>query len=161
MPRRGKQAGSRALCCGQKSYWTTYTLQSAEYGKLSVPVAVVRTYQRRRSGRRQLRWLLYVVLGVDGPLVRVRRRYRRRFGIETGYRLMEAVRARTTSTTPALRFLLMGVALKAPPNGWRSAARCAGTGSIGRYWPQNVNDLEKQAKRSESAGTRCSAAAVF
>ena len=86
-------------------------MQSAENGKLSVPVAVVRTYQRRRSGRRQLRWLLYVVLEVGGPLVRVRRRYRRRFGIESGYRLMEAVRARTTSPNPALRFLLMGVAL--------------------------------------------------
>ena len=41
----------------------------------------------------------------------MRRRYRRRFGIESGYRLMEAVRARTTSPNPALRFLLMGVAL--------------------------------------------------
>jgi putative transposase len=111
MPIRGKQAGSRSLCRGAKSYRTTYTLQSAEHGKLSVPVAVVRTYQRRRSGRRQLRWLLYVVLRVGGPLVRVRQRYRRRFGIESGYRLMETVRARTTSPNPALRFLLMGVAL--------------------------------------------------
>lgn len=111
MPIRGKQAGSRALCRGPKSYWTTYTLQSAEHGKLSVPVAVVRTYQRRRSGQRQVRWLLYVCLGWRGSLVRVRRRYRRRFGIETGYRLMEQVRARTTSPNPAVRFLLMGVAL--------------------------------------------------
>src|SRR6266498_2247480 len=111
MPIRGKQAGSRALCRGPKSYRTTYTLQSAEEGKLTVPVAVVRTYQRRRSGRRQLPWLLYVVLGVGGALVRVRVRYRRRFGIETGYRLMEQVRARTTSPNPALRSLLMGVAL--------------------------------------------------
>jgi IS4 transposase len=86
-------------------------LQSAGHGKLSVPVAVVRTYQRRRSGRRQLHWLLYVCLGVGGPLVRVRRRYRRRFGIERGYRLLEQVRARTTSPNPTLRFLLMGVAL--------------------------------------------------
>ena len=52
-----------------------------------------------------------MVLRVSGPLVRVRRRYRRRFGIESGYRLMEQVRARTTSLNPALRFLLMGVAL--------------------------------------------------
>ena len=111
MPMRGKQAGSRALCRGQRSYWTTYTLQSAEHGRLSVPLAVVRTYQRRRSGRRQVRWLLYVCLHISAPLVRVRRRYRRRFGIETGYRLMEQVRARTTSPNPALRFLLMGVAL--------------------------------------------------
>ena len=111
MPIRGKQAGSRKLCCGHKSYRTSYTLRSAEHGSLSVPVAVVRTYQRRRSGRRQLRWLLYVCLGVGGKAVGIRRRYRRRFGIETGYRLMEQVRARTTSPNPALRFVLMGVAL--------------------------------------------------
>ena len=111
MPIRGKQGGSRALCHGQKSYRTTYTLQSAEHGRLSVPVAVVRTYQRRRSGRRQLRWLLYVCLRCGGPVLRVRQRYRRRFGIETSYRLMEQVRARTSSPNPALRFLLMGIAL--------------------------------------------------
>jgi hypothetical protein len=111
LPIRGKQAGSRALCRGQASYRTTYTLQSAEHGRLSVPVAAVRTYQQHRSGRREVRWLLYVCLGCGGPLMRVRRRYRRRFGIESGYRLMETVRARTTSPNPALRFLLMGVAL--------------------------------------------------
>jgi hypothetical protein len=111
MPRRGKQGGSRALCRGQKSYQTSYTLQSAEHGKLSVPVAVVRTYQRRRSGRRQVCFLLYVCLGVSAPLKQVRRRYRRRFGIESGYRLMEQVRARTSTPNPAMRFVLMGVAL--------------------------------------------------
>jgi hypothetical protein len=84
MPIRAKQAGSRKLYRGQKSYRTAYTLQSAEHGSLIVPVAVVRTYQRKRSGQRQVRSLLYVCLGVGGPLVRVRRRYRRRFGIESG-----------------------------------------------------------------------------
>jgi hypothetical protein len=111
MPIRGKQAGTRALCHGHTSYWTKYTLQSAEYGSLTVPVAVVRTYQRRRSGQRHPRWLLYVCLRIGGRVMRIRRRYRRRFGIESGYRLMEQVRARTTSPNPALRFLLMGVAL--------------------------------------------------
>jgi len=111
LPIRGKQAGSRALCRGHTSYRTMYTLHSAEHGSLRVPVAAVRTYQRRRSGQRQVRWLLYVCLRYGGPVMQVRRRYRRRFGIETGYRLMEQVRARTTSPNPALRFLLMGVAL--------------------------------------------------
>lgn len=86
-------------------------MQSAEHGRLTVPVAVVRTYQRRRPGRRQLRTLLYVCLGGGCSLVRVRRRYRRRFGIETGYRLMEQVPSCTSTPNPALRFLLMGVAL--------------------------------------------------
>lgn len=43
--------------------------------------------------------------------MRVHRRYRRRFGIETGYRLMEQVRGRTNSANPVLWFLLMSVAL--------------------------------------------------
>jgi hypothetical protein len=111
MPIRGKQAGARKLCRGPKSYPTRYVWQSHEHGSLSVPLAVIRTYQRRRSGPRQLRCLLSVCLRVGGPLVRVRRRYRRRFGIETGYRLMEQGRARTTWPNPALRFLLIGIAL--------------------------------------------------
>ena len=84
MPLRGKQAGTRQLCRGRTSYRTAYTLHSAEHGDLSVPTAVVRTYQRRRSGGRQLRWLVYVCLGVGGRVIQVRKRYRRRFGIETG-----------------------------------------------------------------------------
>ena len=37
--------------------------------------------------------------------------YRRRFGMESGYRQMHQVRARTTSRNPALRVLLVGLAL--------------------------------------------------
>ena len=37
--------------------------------------------------------------------------YRRRFGIETGYRLMNTVRARTTSTSAAWRLFLVALAL--------------------------------------------------
>ena len=37
--------------------------------------------------------------------------YRRRFGIETSYRLMNLVRARTTSKSPTLRLFYVGLAL--------------------------------------------------
>lgn len=37
--------------------------------------------------------------------------YRRRFSIESGYRQLEQVRARTASPSPALRLLLVGLAL--------------------------------------------------
>ena len=83
----------------------------AEHGVLTVPVTVVRPSQRQRSGQRRVAWLLYVCLGVTDRPLRVRNRYRRRFGIESSYRLMEQVRARTTSPSPALRFLLMALAL--------------------------------------------------
>ena len=110
-PIRGKQSGTRALCQGPASYRTTHTFRSVDHGALTVPVAVVRTSHRRRSGQRTAAWLLYVCLGVDDPPPRIRQRYRRRFGIESSYRLMEQVRARTTSPNAALRFVLMGLAL--------------------------------------------------
>jgi hypothetical protein len=111
VPVRGKQGGTRALCQGHASYRTTHTFRSAEHGELTVPVAVVRTFKRRRTGQRTGAWLVYVCLGVADPPQRIRRRYRRRFGVESSYRLLEQVRARTTSPQAALRFLLMGLAL--------------------------------------------------
>jgi hypothetical protein len=58
-----------------------------------------------------VRWLVYVCLRVRALARQIRPRYRRRFGIESGERLMEQVRARAISLNPALRFLLIGVAL--------------------------------------------------
>ncbi len=110
-PLRGKQGGTRALCRGSASYRTTHTFRSADQGAVTVPVAVVRTFHRRRSGQRVGAWLGYVCLGVADPPLRVRKQDRRRFGIESSYRLMEQVRARTTSPNAALRFMLMRVAL--------------------------------------------------
>ncbi len=110
-PIRGKGGGTRALCQGRSSYRTTHTFQSAEHGELTVPVSVVRTAQRRRWGQRRGAWLVYVCLGVSDSPGRVRKRYRRRFGIESSYRLLEQVRAGTTSPSAGLRFLLLGLAL--------------------------------------------------
>jgi putative transposase len=110
-PIRGKHGGTRGLCQGQRGYRTTHTFQSAEQGAVTVPVAVARTYHHRRSGQRLAAWLVYVCLGVGDAPARIRKRYRRRFGVESSYRLMEQVRARTTSPSAGLRFLLMGLAL--------------------------------------------------
>jgi Transposase DDE domain len=110
-PVRGKQGGTRALCQGRTSYATTHTFRSAEHGELTVPVTVARTYKRQRSGRRRATWCVYVCLGVQAAAPRIRKRYRRRFGVESSYRLMEQVRARTSTPNPAVRFLLMGLAL--------------------------------------------------
>jgi putative transposase len=112
VPIRGKKGGTRALCHGRGGYRTTYTFRNQEYGELTVPLAVVRTFRKRREGKLQAVWLIYVVLNVkDASLREIRKRYRRRFGIESSYRLMEQVRGRTTARNPALRFLWMGQAL--------------------------------------------------
>ncbi len=111
-PRKGKAegAGINGLCHGPQSYWTAHTFVSKPYGQLTVPVAVLRAF-KTEHGHRSGTWLVYVVLRVNASLRQIRESYRQRFGIETEYRSMEHVRARTTSKNPAFRFFLMGVAL--------------------------------------------------
>lgn len=113
-PIRGKAQGrgTRALCRGRKSYRTTHTFRSADHGELTVPVMVVRTLEKRRDGTKKWVWLVYVLLNEPNLTPRqVRKAYRRRFGIESSYRLLEQVRGRTTARNAALRFLWMGIAL--------------------------------------------------
>jgi putative transposase len=65
----------------------------------------------RRTGRhkRQATWLLFVRIHLDWTPERCRQRYRKRFGIETSYRLTNKLLGWTTSPNPALRFVLLGL----------------------------------------------------
>jgi putative transposase len=109
---RGKQGGTRALLQGRHSYCTTYTMRSTKYGKATFPVGVVRKYSKGRYGRHGVEWFAYVLLGpIRSPLPQIYEDYRLRFGIESTYRLMNKVRARTSSRSPELRLLFVGVAL--------------------------------------------------
>jgi len=111
-PIKGKTGGTRALCQGRRSYRTEHTFRSQDYGELTVPVMVVRTRSKQRDGTYQWVWLVYVLLNMPDLTARqVRKAYRRRFGIESSYRLLEQVRGRTTARNAALRFLWMGIAL--------------------------------------------------
>jgi putative transposase len=108
---RGKTGGTRALLVGRKSYHTTYTRRSITYGQQTFPVHVVCIYSKGRYRRRGLVRFAYIVIGQ----VRLRPRqiadeYRRRFGIETSYRLMNKVRARTTSRSAELRLFFVTLA---------------------------------------------------
>jgi len=109
---RGKQGGTRALLRGRKSYRTAYTMRSPKYGEVTFDVGVVRKYSKGRYGRHGVEWFAYVLLGpVRSPLHQIYQEYRLRFGIESTYRLMNQVRARTSSRSPGLRLLYVGVAL--------------------------------------------------
>jgi putative transposase len=109
---RGKQGGTRALLQGRKSYRTTYTMCSRRYGQATFDVGVVRKYSKGRYGRHGVEWFAYVLLGpIRSPLHQIYEEYRLRFGIESTYRLMNKVRARTSSRSPGLRLLYVGVAL--------------------------------------------------
>ncbi len=112
LPKRGERL--KALLTGRASFRTTYTMHSAEDGALTFPLVVA---CRATAGRRVQPGRVYqpfAVVGQGGdalPERRIAREYRDRFGIESSYRQMNAVRAPTSSRDPALRLLLVVVAL--------------------------------------------------
>jgi putative transposase len=61
--------------------------------------------------------MLFILIHLDGSPQQARRRYRRRFGIETSYRCAGQVRGWTTSPHPAYRFVLLGLSF-IWLNGW-------------------------------------------
>jgi Transposase DDE domain len=113
-PIRGKQAGTKALCQGRKSYSTKHTFRS-QHTQSTQTVAVVRAYnqtgQRGQAKKRQARWFLYVLIHVQLLPQAVHGRYRYRFGIESSYRLLRQVRVYSNSRNPALRFFFLALAL--------------------------------------------------
>jgi putative transposase len=112
MPVRGKSGGVRKLFEAPASYKTTYTFNSPKHGELEVSTVVVKKYSKGRYKRKGTRWFAYAVAGLPKSVEphQVFEMYRQRFGIETSYRQMNQVRARTTSRNPAIRLLLVGLA---------------------------------------------------
>jgi putative transposase len=102
---RGDAGGTRALCRGRKGYCADYTFSDGTPARLALMPARVPD----KSGRRRVKWLVFVVIHLDWSAKKVARRYRRRFGIESTYRQLDPLRARTTSRNPALRFFLLGL----------------------------------------------------
>ena len=112
IPRKGKTGGIRALFVGKKSYRTIYTFNEGKQNAYTTDVILICRYTKGRYGRQGTEWFPYAAYGVDHiPLHQIFDLYRRRFGMETGYRQMHQTRARTTSRNPALRLLLVGLAL--------------------------------------------------
>ncbi len=106
---RGKSA--KALLKTKKSYQTSFTRSSRDYGEASFTVYVACKYSRGKYGKHGIHPCAYIVIGklrLD-PL-QVYQEYRFRFGIESSYRAMNEVRARTSSTSALFRLLLVGLA---------------------------------------------------
>lgn len=110
VPLRGQ--GLKALCHGRRSYPTRYTFNAKTAEPYTTDLVLVRRYRAGRRGRHGVDWLVYAVYGLGRRAPhQIHRLYSWRFGIESGYRQMHQVRARTTSRHPGLRLLLVGLAL--------------------------------------------------
>ena len=112
MPVRGKSGGVRKLFEASASHKTTYTFNGPKHGEVEVSAVVVKKYSKGRYNRKGARWFAYAVLGLPKSVEphQVFEMYRQRFGIETSYRQMNQVRARTTSRNPVIRLLFVGLA---------------------------------------------------
>jgi len=111
IPVRGKSGGVRTFFQG-KSRKTNYTFNSPKHGKYTVQAVVVKRYSKGRYGRRKSKWFAYAVAGLPAGILpaHVFELYRQRFGIESSYRQMNQVRARTSTRNPVIRLLLVGLA---------------------------------------------------
>lgn len=110
IPRAGKAL--KALCTGRRSYRTHYTFNPHTATGYTTDIVIVCKYSAGRRNKHQVDYLVYAVYGVDQiPELQIHELYRRRFGIEAGYRQVHQVRARTASRNPALRLLFMGLAV--------------------------------------------------
>ena len=107
---RGKQRGTRQFCRGRTSYFTPYTLNSDQYGSVDCQLAVICTYRKGCQGLHGIAYLIYVVYRVKVALHGIRLHYRRRFGIETNYRIKNHCRIRTTTKNPVIRLLFVALA---------------------------------------------------
>jgi len=112
-----------------------YRLGNARGHAATVGVVVLRRRRADRSGRRA--WVYAAWRVHYARLSGVQRAYRRRFRVESSYRLLEAGRGRTSSRDEGLRlgYVLLAVVLV---NLWltlrRQAARRWGKGEAGRAW---------------------------
>lgn len=113
MPARGKGGGVRALGQGPHSYRTRYTMHDKQQRPYTVTAVLVRRYRRGKQGRHGSAWLAFAVgrLSERCTPLAVCYLYRQRFGIESSYRQLHQLRARTCSRSPVLRLLLVGLAL--------------------------------------------------
>lgn len=98
---------------GQRSCTTTHVLKDAKGRgpplELTIPV-VVRCQAGKKWGKHGCQCLIYGALG-EFSLKEIADRYRGRFGIESSYRLLGQALARTSSRSPALRLLQVGVGM--------------------------------------------------
>jgi len=108
--KRGPSGGIRKLLNGKKSYSTKYTMRSKE-DEATFQVNVVVKYSKGKYKRNGIEHFAYVVYGMDMPIKNTFKKYRKRFGIESSYRLMNQARTHTSTKKSVLRLLYIGISL--------------------------------------------------
>ncbi|MGK7936014.1 MAG: transposase [Xenococcaceae cyanobacterium] len=130
--KNGKTWGINQYLKGQKSYKTTHTMNKGKDNEATFPLWIVclpsngGKYLKGKRGKFGVEYLPYVVYKVTISLNYIYQDYRKRFGIETSYRLKKRMRPtwsqtpgrtrtkpicriRTTTKNPIIRLLYVGI----------------------------------------------------
>ncbi len=70
---------------------------------------IVCKYKKGKRGKHGVEYFAYVVNKVKTNLDYIHQDYRKRFGIESGYRMKNVCRIRTNNKNPVLRLLFVGI----------------------------------------------------
>ena len=93
------------------SHWDRYTMKSPKHGEVTFDAAICCTNYNGKHGKKGRRTFIYATYGVSHHSLRwVSETYRTRFGIETSYRQMRAVKINSSTTNPMVRYLYIGIA---------------------------------------------------
>jgi putative transposase len=106
---RGKSGGIRRLLRGRKSYSTEYAMRS-NGREATFQVNIVARYYRGKWNRHGVEYFAFAVYGIDMPAGKTHREYRKRFGVESSYKLKNLALPRTSTKNPVLRLLYVGLA---------------------------------------------------
>lgn len=107
--RRGKTGGINQFLKGKYSYKTTYTVSKGKDNDVTFDLWIVYKYKKGKKGKHGVEYFAYVIYKAKTNLTSIYQDYRRRFGIESSYRLKNLCRIRTNNKKPVLRLLFVGI----------------------------------------------------
>ena len=107
--KNGITGGINQYLKGKRSYKTTHTMNKNKDNKVTFPLWIACKYLKGKRNKYGIEYLAFVVYKVDINLDYLSQDYRKRFGIETSYRLKNICRIRTTTKNPIVRLLYVGI----------------------------------------------------
>ncbi|MBE9130285.1 MULTISPECIES: transposase [unclassified Coleofasciculus] len=105
--RRGKTGGIKQYLKGRSSYKTNHTMSRGQDESVTFDLWIVCKYRKGQRGKQGLEYFAYVVYQASISLTYIHEDYRKRFGIESSYRLKNICRIKTTNKKPALRLFFV------------------------------------------------------
>jgi putative transposase len=105
----GKQGGIKQFLKGRKSYKTTHTITRNKDDSVTFDLWIVCKYRKGKHKKHGIQYFVYVVYKNKTNLDYIYQDYRKRFGIETSYRLKNVCRIRTNNKNPVLRLFFVGI----------------------------------------------------